>query len=263
MSGLTIKGIQEELENILQHSYLKKSIPKPVIDKDKLLILYTLVKNTSYSNLKKKNYIITTMLVQIALDTHDLVTENTKDESESIKENRQLTVLAGDYYSGLYYYMLAKLDDISMIHTLASAIKEINELKMEIYYDTYESVTAFIEALKKLESKLITRVAEHFNRSSIDEFAQNWLLTKRLIHEKGLFISNQQAPLFDLLTDGPAHNIKYNQVIPTVESIIGNHLLILDELAQVLPTHYQLLKNYVQNFYADSVNQTRIVMEEG
>ena len=263
MPGLTMNDIKEELENILQLSYLKKSIPKPVIDNDKLLILYTLIKNTNHSNLKKKNYIITTMLVQIALDTHDLVTENNQGESESIKESRQLTVLAGDYYSGLYYYMLAKLDDISMIHTLASAIKEINELKMEIYYDSYESVTAFIEALKKLESKLITRVAEHFNRSSINDFAQTWLLTKRLIHEKGLFVSKQEAPLFDLLTDGPAYNLQYNQVVQTVESIIGNHLIIVEELVHVLPTHFQILKNYVQNFFTDNDKQTRIVMEEG
>lgn len=263
MSGLSIKNIQEELENILQDSYLQRYLQKPVIDNDKLMLLYTLIQNTNYTDIKKKNYIIATMLVQIALDTHDLVTENVNGESDTNKMNRQLTVLAGDYYSGLYYYMLSQLDDIPMIHTLASAIKEINELKMIIYYDTHQSIHEFMSHVKKLESILIIRVAEHFNRSSINEFAKSWLFTRKLIQEKKLFLAEQKTPLIDLMTSGQAFNLQYKQAEQTIELLIGKHVLIVEEHVHILPTHFHALKTYVQNIFVDSFTPNKMAMEEG
>ncbi|SDL66320.1 heptaprenyl diphosphate synthase [Sediminibacillus halophilus] len=263
-SNLPLGELKKAIEKKIQHSYLEKYIQKPVIDEDKLYILSSIIKNTTYSETKKKNYIITVMLVQIALDTHDLVAKHEeKNETDQTKKQRQLTVLAGDYFSGLYYYFLSQLDDIAMIHTLASAIKEINELKMTVYYKEFESIEEFMDALKQIESLLIRRVAEFFERSAVNEFTSNWLLTRKLIKEKHSYLQQEHSPVFDLLTKGPAHNIHYNQIVNTVEQFIQHSFSKVEETVSQLPVHFQSLKTYTNTIIYEYLGNNSKIVEEG
>lgn len=263
MTNLSFSAIYNELQDKLNHQLLQRSGQQPIIDNDKLMILYSLIKQTSYSEDKKKRYIIATMLVQIALDTHDLVSENMVNDTKQANKDRQLTVLAGDFYSGHYYHILAQIDDVKMIATLASAIKEINELKMSVYYEKDQSLQTYIETIKKLESVLIIRVAEHISKDSINEFAKHWLLTKKLVQEKNLYTASQHAPLFDILLSNTTEQVQKNQVLQAIESIIRKQLLISEELVHSLPSHFQTLRVYVQRFFTDHIQQHKLAMEEG
>lgn len=263
-SDSLLREIYLEIESRLSHTYLEKYIQKPVIDEDKLLILFSIVQNTSFSEIQKKNYIITTMLVQIALDTHDLVTETSKEkDTDFSQKERQLTVLAGDYYSGLYYYLLSQLDDVSMIHTLASAIKEMNELKMTIYYQEFSSVDIFMDEMKKLESLLVIRVAEHMGYDQLKSFTQNWLFIRLLVREKNNFLNEHTSSLIRLLTDGPASNIPKNQVVPTLETTIELCMNRLKVDSSKLPSEFSTLKKHVKAVVNYDFSKNIIVLEEG
>src|SRR5699024_11978545 len=93
---------------------------------------------------------------------------------------KQLAVLAGDYYSGLYYALLAEHGQIRMIQILANAIKQINEYKMNIYYEAANDINELIYFLMKQESLLIDSVAEEFQleESFIQIVEKVCLLTK-------------------------------------------------------------------------------------
>src|SRR5690606_19602496 len=107
----------------------------------------------------KDELIITTMLVQVALDIHEEIPD---DNGDNIDVKYQLSILAGDYYSGLYYSMLAEIEERSFISLLASAIKQINELKMKNYYLQSDSVEMYWSLKKQINSRLIQSIAEHF-----------------------------------------------------------------------------------------------------
>ena len=196
--SLEIEDLKTLITQRIEHTYLNKYIERPIIDEEKLTILSIIVNNTTLSEATKKQYIVTTMLVQIALDTHDLVpiTHN-ETESETGITSRQLTVLAGDYFSGLYYLLLAEIEDINMINILASAIKEINEYKMKLYYKEVDSFNEYISLIKKIESLLIIHVAKFVNNSIIDEMAGNLIITSKLIQEKRNLATHVSSPILD------------------------------------------------------------------
>ncbi|MBB6735760.1 heptaprenyl diphosphate synthase component 1 [Cohnella zeiphila] len=74
-------------------------------------------------------------LVQMGLDTHDLV----DDEPPSGRGGtlgmraRQLKVLAGDYFSGRFYNLLSQAGQIDMVRRLGDAICDINRIKVLFY----------------------------------------------------------------------------------------------------------------------------------
>ncbi|UFT97628.1 heptaprenyl diphosphate synthase component 1 [Radiobacillus kanasensis] len=261
---LQLRRIKSAIEKQISHPYLERYIPKPFIDNDKLMILTSLMNTTDLSESKKDHYIITTMLVQVALDTHDLVT-NQSMEKESVqhKVERQLTVLAGDYYSGLYYFLLSKLDDVDMIHVLASAIKEINELKMSAYYNKPDSIQDWMRVVKQIESLLIQRVAEHIQGTEINALSGEWLLMRRLTKEKQHFLKSGQSELIHVLTGHELSNNPSKQAIQLVEGTIQKCVQKMETAVNQLPFQFNQLTSYVHALIYDYSRKNTKVVEEG
>lgn len=72
-------------------------------------------------------------LVQLGMDTHDRIDTEKGQKSEITMRSRQLKVLAGDYFSSVFYELLAKIDEIDMVSAMSSAICEVNRLKVKLY----------------------------------------------------------------------------------------------------------------------------------
>jgi heptaprenyl diphosphate synthase len=78
-------------------------------------------------------YSLTASLVQLGLDTHDLVPDASERKEKAATRSRQLKVLAGDYFSSRFYHLLSQAGQIEMIQQLSAAICEVNRLKMNLY----------------------------------------------------------------------------------------------------------------------------------
>jgi heptaprenyl diphosphate synthase len=195
-----IADIKEIIEEKVFHPYLLQYINIPVIDEDKLLILISIMDQLELSYNDMKNYAVTTMLIQIALDTHEHVSNTSSSEfhNESQK-SQQLSVLAGDYYSGLYYKLLAESNDISMIRVLAEGIKDVNEHKIFVYQKELDGIDRLMNSLKIIEGSLLMKLANYFEVSAWHEFSANIMFVKRLITERKQFVQAGSSLLFDAL----------------------------------------------------------------
>lgn len=195
-----IKQVKELFLKRVKHPYITKFLDEPVLDEDRLFLLYSMLDEKKLAKDNLNEYIITTLLVQAALDTHETVTVS-RLSSEKVKKERQLTVLAGDYYSSLYYYLLAKINDITMIRVLANSIQEVNESKMSFYKINHHNVPRLIEDVKTIESSLIQKVADHFKLHSWKKISSEFLFFKRLISERRKLIKGQKVPLLDFIVN--------------------------------------------------------------
>jgi heptaprenyl diphosphate synthase len=259
-----IQNIRGLLEDKLKHKYLEKYLQKPKIDEEKLSILTSLVNNKiSLNPIQKERYIITAMLVQIALDTHELVpVRNERDETKEDKLTKQLRVLAGDYYSGLYYLLLSEIEDFDFIHTLASAIRKINEYKIKLYYKEVESFEEFIVLTKQIDSMLILHVAQFIYGNTHDQVISNWLFTDRMTRELKEVQLNGKFPLYEKW-QAIDETSDYSSFTTKINGIIYDDRMKLAGLISNLPDNFMFLKNYLRNSLNKTEQHDSFTAEEG
>ncbi|CAG9623609.1 heptaprenyl diphosphate synthase component 1 [Sutcliffiella rhizosphaerae] len=272
MSQLYISNIKEKIHTLITHPYLIEHIEYPIIDEDKLLLLYSIMETIEMPENKKEQYILSTMLVQIALDTHDMVTNTKVDQMEQEDaKNQQLTVLAGDYYSGLYYRLLAEVDDITMIKTLAHSIKQINEHKISYYQKDLQGMETLMQSLAKIESSLIQSVSGYFSNSMLKDLSENFLLLKRLIMERKRFCAKDSSFLFDTIRriafskgekqDTSSEQEKY--MLFLLDKYIEHLRKTMDTLISSIPNMNKLLETRIQELFYDIPFSSKKYAEEG
>ncbi|WP_347862886.1 heptaprenyl diphosphate synthase component 1 [Salimicrobium sp. PL1-032A] len=157
-----ITYFKDKISEYAHHSYLSRYIEEPIIDEDKLLTYIHLFDYVGVEERSYDNYLMSVMFVQMALDTHDYVSSDNRETEVDVVRQRQLTVLAGDYYSGLYYHLLSLIHDLPFIQVLAKTIREVNEQKVRLYYGGPHDEASMMRTFKKVETLLAYNVWCHF-----------------------------------------------------------------------------------------------------
>ncbi|MBD0380595.1 heptaprenyl diphosphate synthase component 1 [Paenibacillus sedimenti] len=128
--------------------------------------------NTKHSE-SSELYTLATSLVQLALDTHEMVNASNEIKEKKAARSRQLKVLAGDYFSSRFYYLLSQAGQIDMIKQLSGAICEVNRLKMNLYTKMKQlKMTAedYIHQTVEIKSQLFLSFSEFM----ADVYDQAW-----------------------------------------------------------------------------------------
>jgi heptaprenyl diphosphate synthase len=237
-----LSEVKGRIEQKVLHPYLMKFIKTPYIDEDKLLLLIAIMDQLELSDKQRKNYALATMLVQIALDTHEQIT-NEKINGIPELTSRQLTVLAGDYYSGLYYKLLADSEDIFMINVLAGGIKEVNEHKISVFQQEFDGIEKLMASIKTIESSLITKIIDYFQVNVWHEIVSNLLLVKRLLREKKRYSQTGCSQLFETMKK--IIFAKSDSKMKDLSSEQQNYLLVIcDRYIEFSKT---IIENSIQN----------------
>lgn len=120
------QAVLEQVSNLWNHPLFAHAVDKPLFHVPLAYAYFLFLQTTSRSDEAIARRVISLCLVQLGLAAHDAV------DRTACSRARQLTVLAGDYASSLYYALLAQMGDIALIRTLARAIEQVNAWKMEL-----------------------------------------------------------------------------------------------------------------------------------
>lgn len=165
-SGMTstenrINRIIADIEQQASHTFVDQHIQRPGVPAFFVVVLYHALRSRPLSHERVHLYCVTATLLQMALDIHEQIQP---DESGSTYK-RQLTVLAGDYFSSLFYHSLSQAGEIDGIACLSEAVCQVNEAKMELYYrQQAEPVPGplALDLTRRVHGGLITALSSFF-----------------------------------------------------------------------------------------------------
>lgn len=166
------------------HLFVNQYVLPPPISTTALHLLYLMLTHAGITDEKKKQFCLSIMLMQTGLETHESVTIN-KNNTNQQSLTRQLSVLAGDYYSSRYYNILAQMGEIGLIQQLSIGISKINEAKMNMYLQKNDQ-TSYTEDLFQQIEIICTELYVRFSRWLGLHISNKWtgILRRILLAEK-------------------------------------------------------------------------------
>lgn len=256
------------------HPYLLKFIQTPIIDEDKLLLLLSVLDQLELSSSQVQNYVLTTMLIQIALDTHENVSNAPFiEEKKESQISRQLTVLAGDYYSGLYYMLLSETADIPLIKALAKGIKEVNEHKITVFHKDFDTIENLMTSIKTIESSLLIKLLDYFKINAWEEIVINLLFVNRLMKEKAEFVQSGSSVLIEALKsitfpksnnrDKDLSKEQYHYLLIVCDRYIDFSKQLIEKGLRKIPQINDYLKERILFILSSSNSSLNTFVEEG
>lgn len=95
--------------------------------------------------------------VHTAFAAHDTI-----DERDATSMKQQLTVLSGDYFSGIHYRILASLPDFDFIRSLSQTIASVNEKKATMRMQSDLELEDLMDNLRMIEAGCIVNYFQSF-----------------------------------------------------------------------------------------------------
>lgn len=131
---MTINRIVQMVKTYTDYDMIALHTELPEFPDGRVRLLYAMLSLQPISAADRDRLVLCTSLVQLGLDTHDLVDHDGGSKpADAAMRSRQLRVLAGDYFSSRFYHLLSQAGQIEMVKRLGEAICELNRIKMMLY----------------------------------------------------------------------------------------------------------------------------------
>lgn len=155
-----IENYINELERAIHHPILARDIGQIVLDAPKAFFILLPMLNGERWTEQMHTAAIAVGAVHTAFDAHDAI-----DKYNATSTRQQLTVLSGDYFSGIHYRLLTSLSDFGLIRSLSSMIGEINEMKTMLHANSPDSPEQLIDTVRTIEAGCISDFLHAFGFS--------------------------------------------------------------------------------------------------
>ncbi|KYQ87842.1 MULTISPECIES: heptaprenyl diphosphate synthase component 1 [Thermoactinomyces] len=154
-----------QIQNDANHKYVRKIIGEAEVPVFFVQVLQWLLGDLAVDKKRADLYILATTLVKMGTDMHERVAVASPDSENEQKQ--QLTVLAGDHYSSLFYWHLAGWHETEGIRCLAGVTCRVNEWKMSLHSLLHDKKDPDVEKVwfyfEKIATAWVTALADFFH----------------------------------------------------------------------------------------------------
>ncbi|MBT2582041.1 heptaprenyl diphosphate synthase component 1 [Planococcus sp. ISL-109] len=196
-----IISMEIDVLNAVRQRTLDQWTDGPFVKESRLFFLLLPYFNGEQWSAKMDTSANTVAIVYAALHAHDKV-----KEEMPISKEQQLTVLAGDLYSGIYYQMLAKLKNMEMVQKLAAAIIQVSEKKASFHEHRVQQPEEVEETVKVIETALLNSFYEVSEFGNYRELMECSLLYQRYTDELEALKTGQFSYVLSLLSETMVHS---------------------------------------------------------
>lgn len=234
------QSIQQLKINILmhvRHRALLQNVGTPILDKEQLFFIQLPFLDGALFNDECKMSAITVGIVHASLLEHEKI----KEQNATCKQ-QQLTVLAGDYYSGRYYQLLAQSKNIHLIQKLSRGIVKRCEQQIKIYEPMTRPLKEWIESLSIIECELIEQYYDVYHFTQYNDLMKKTLTYLRLKQEILLLEDGKESFFSKQLHNGLV-------CAPTIQKALQEELMRRQDELQVIVKHTQTqpeVKQYIE-----------------
>lgn len=147
-----IDNYMHEFRHAVYHPILNREIGQATLDE--AMVFFLLLPKLNGETWEKNTNIaaIAVGAVYAAFEAHDQI-----DTRDATSTEQQLTVLSGDYLSGVYYKLLAAIPDFDFIQVLSTTIGQINEVKTDFYHDVSADLKKNLDAIKTITTNCVVQ----------------------------------------------------------------------------------------------------------
>lgn len=149
-----INTYHTRLQSLVYERSINEELGAPVVSP--LFIFLTLWPQLHKEQIEEQQMIVALAVgaAKCSFDVHDHVT------LETVEECDQLTVLAGDHYSGIYYQILAKHCQFDRIGHFSRAIMAVNEARTTYRFEREMTAELWLHYVKEIEVHLLEALYE-------------------------------------------------------------------------------------------------------
>ena len=224
-----VKNYIHDLQVALHEPILKREIGDFPIDERKAFFVMLPLMNENVSVDKLRNIALSIGAIHAALDVHDRI-----HRVDATSAEQQLTVLAGDHFSGIHYQILAKNGEFAFIRTLSKTIAQINEQKTALQNEYRLTEVRLLERLTIVESACITSFYSVYGFNSYQGLMETILTYVNL--KDMLQLGKQQALSLDEGVIKQALELIQPKLEQELEQISFLHPVLQQEIKAMITT---------------------------
>ncbi|MEB2279809.1 heptaprenyl diphosphate synthase component 1 [Lysinibacillus xylanilyticus] len=205
----SIAQLKTEIFMDVRHRTLQKYTGLPVLDENQLFYLLVPFFNGEEWQQDEREAAITVGIVYAALAAHDHI-----KELDATSKEQQLTVLAGDFYSGRYYEILAMSGNVALIRNLSQGIVARCEHQIKVYEAEKRSIEQWFASITNIESGIISKFFELYSFRDYMPIVEKSLLILRLERELATYQRGQVSLMSKVLEESARYaGATYGNVI--------------------------------------------------